>query len=326
MDRLVQCMVRKMQIARGMALAWPIPECRMRSRVAAYIRKLQSEAKNMARTPRIKSSGEGTAYYHIISRCSNRQFLFRKDAAKDRLMDLAKRVAEFSGVKLLALTVMDNHFHILCSVTQSNEPVSQEEIIRRIGVLKGESAAQEVRKRWEDLAAAGFTSMLAAELDRYRARMNDISAFVKTLKELFAIWYNRRYDYCGSIWCGVFKSTMIESGRYLEYCRRYVMMNPVRAGMVTQIKAYRWVWSDNVNEISLFTGSNPGGGRVVQIGEGKVFGSAGFVRMWIGGMASRHKDAHEVLEIGSLEMVGYSSHGWRLANSHKFRGITERIF
>ena len=280
----------------------------------------------MARTPRIKSSGEGTAYYHLISRCSNRQFLFRKDAAKDRLMDLAKRVAEFSGVKLLALTVMDNHFHILCSVTQSNEPVSQEEIIRRIGVLKGESAAQEVRKRWENLAAAGFTSMLAAELDRCRARMNDISAFVKTLKELFAIWYNRRYDYCGSIWCGVFKSTMIESGRYLEYCRRYVIMNPVRAGMVTQIKAYRWVWSDNADEISLFAGSDPGGGRVVQIGEGKVFGSAGFVRMWIGGMASRHKDAHEVLEIGSLEMVGYSSHGWRLANSHKFRGITERIF
>ena len=108
---------------------------------------------------------------------------------------------------------------------------------------------------------------------------------------------------------------MIESGRYLEYCRRYVMMNPVRAGMVTQIKAYRWVWSDNVDEISLFTGFDPGGGRVVQIGEGKVFGSAGFVRMWIGGMTSRHKDAHEVVEMGSLETVGYSSHGWRLADA-----------
>ena len=67
----------------------------------------------MARTPRIKSLGEGTAYYHLISRCSNRQFLFRKAVVKDRLMELAKRAAEFSGVKLLALTVMDNHFHIL---------------------------------------------------------------------------------------------------------------------------------------------------------------------------------------------------------------------
>jgi hypothetical protein len=35
-------------------------------------------------------------------------------------------------------------------------------------------------------------------------------------------------------------------------------MNPVRAGIVTQIKAYRWVWSDNVDEISLFAGSDPG--------------------------------------------------------------------
>ena len=69
--------------------------------------KLQSEAKNMARTPRIKSTGKGSAYYHLISRCSNKQFLFRKEAAKDRLMDLARKAAEFSGVKLLALTVMD---------------------------------------------------------------------------------------------------------------------------------------------------------------------------------------------------------------------------
>ena len=295
----------------------------MRSRVAAHIRKLQSEAKNMARTPRIKSSGEGTAYYHLISRCSNKQFLFRKVASKDRLMDLAKRAAEFSGVKLLALTVMDNHFHILCSVTQSNEPVSQEEIIRRVGVLKGDAAAQELRERWDNLTAAGFTAMLASELYRYRARMNDISAFMKTMKELFAIWYNRKYDYCGSIWCGVFKSTMIESGQYLEYCRRYVIMNPVRAGMVTQIKAYRWVWSDNANEIPLFAGSDPGGERVAQIGEGKVFGSEGFVRMWIGGMVSRHKDAHEVIEMGSKETIGYSSHGWRVANAQRNFGESQ---
>ena len=273
----------------------------------------------MARTPRIKSSGEGTAYYHLISRCSNRQFLFRKAASKDRLMDLAKRAAEFSGIKLLALTVMDNHFHILCSVTQNSEAVSQEEIIRRVGVLKGDAAAQELRERWDNFVAAGFTAMLEAELCRYRARMNDISAFMKTMKELFAVWYNRKYDYCGSIWCGVFKSTMIESGQYLEYCRRYVIMNPVRAGIVTQIKAYRWVWSDNIDEISLFTGFDPGEGRVVQIGEGKVFGSAGFVRMWIAGMASRCKDAHEVMEFGSNEPVGYSSHGWRLADAQRER-------
>ena len=73
--------------------------------------------------------------------------------------------------------------------------------------------------------------------------------------------------------------------------------------------------------VALFAGFDPGGGKVVQICEGKVFGSAGFVRMWIGGMASRHKDAHEVMEIGSSETIAYSSHGWRLANVQRERSV-----
>lgn len=264
----------------------------------------------MARTARVKSTGEGTAYYHLMSRANNRQFLFSKSAAKDRLMDITRRAAEFSGVKLIAVTIMDNHFHILCSVTRRNEPVSQKEIIRRVGVLKGEKAEKMLSEHLERLSAAGFTSMLEAELDAYRRRMGDISAFMKTLKELFAVWYNREYRYCGSIWNGVFKSTMVESGRYLEYCRRYIMMNPVRDGIVTQIKAYRWVWSDMPSENEFFLGFNPRGeGKVAQIGSGKIFGSVGFVVKWIGemGFTAKRTVAHAVGD------VGYSSHGWRLA-------------
>jgi REP element-mobilizing transposase RayT len=278
--------------------------------VAVYIRKTIIGGQKMARTARVKSTGAGTAYYHLMSRASNRQFLFSKSAAKDRLMDITRRAAEFSGVKLIAVTIMDNHFHILCSVTRSSEPVPQEEIIRRVGVLKGEKAAEKLSEHLERLSAAGFTSMLEAELDGYRRRMGDISAFMKTLKELFAVWYNREYRYCGSIWSGVFKSTMVESGKYLEYCRRYVMMNPVRAGIVTRIKAYRWVWSDMPSENEVFLGFNPRGeGKVAQIGSGKIFGSVGFVVKWIDamGFTAKRTVAHAVGD------VGYSSHGWRLA-------------
>ena len=76
-------------------------------------------------------------------------------------------------------------------------------------------------ERCGELAAAGFDATLEAELDRYRARMNDISEFMKTVKELFAIWFNREFDYCGSVWSGVFKSTMVEGGIYLARCRRH---------------------------------------------------------------------------------------------------------
>ncbi|MBP3406612.1 MAG: hypothetical protein J6N18_10950, partial [Kiritimatiellae bacterium] len=39
------------------------------------------------------------------------------------------------------------------------------------------------------------------------------------------------------------------------------------------------------------------------------------------GMASRHKDAHEVIEFGSNETVGYSSHGWRLADAQRKKAV-----
>ena len=79
------------------------------------------------------------------------------------------------------------------------------------------------------------------------------------------------------------------------------------------------IWEHLGLDLWKCTGFDPGEGRVVQIGEGKVFGSAGFVRMWIAGMASRRKDAHEVMGIGSNETVGYSSHGWRLADAQRDR-------
>ena len=130
----------------------------------------------MARTARVKASGEGTMRYHLISRANNRQFLFRKAIAKDRLMEMARRAAEFSGIELVVATVMDNHFHIVCKVVRTGEPVPQEEIVRRVRVLKGDKAADRLEERWSGYAAAGMTAELDRELDSYRVRMNDISA------------------------------------------------------------------------------------------------------------------------------------------------------
>ena len=269
----------------------------------------------MARTARVKSIGEGTAYYHLVSRASNKQFLFRKSAAKDRLAELARKAAEFSGIKLVAFAVMDNHYHILCKVTRSCDPVPQEEVVRRVGILKGTKAAEFLAEHWRELAAAGFDATLESELNRYRARMNDISEFMKTMKELYAIWYNREYDYCGSIWSGVFKSTMVEGGSYLEYCRRYVMMNPVRAGIVSQMKDYRWVWGADPEETEGFAGCLPEWSvmvRVAQVGAGKIFGSESCVRKWIYGLGDKFLAARTAAHaVGS---IGFSSHGWRLAN------------
>lgn len=265
----------------------------------------------MARTARVKSMADGTVYYHLTSRACNRQFLFRKAKAKTRLVELIRIAAEFSGVVLEAFTVMDNHIHVLCKVVRGGV-VTWEEVVHRVAVLKGQKAAAVLSRRWDAMAAAGRTEELETELGRYRRRMDDISEFMKTLKEMFAIWFNREYGYSGSVWSGVFKSTMVEGGRYLEYCRRYVSMNPIRAGIVSQEKDYPWTWCAEHGYFAgdcapLFTGAR----RMSQLTSGKIFGSAGFVAEWSRRLGAKFPAASVVAR--AVGDIGFATHGWRLA-------------
>ena len=93
----------------------------------------------MARTRRIKHDGD--AHYHLMSRTNDRRFLFSKGRVKGEIVSLLRRAAAFSGVRLEAWCVMDNHFHIVCEVVKPDEPVSEAEVVRRIGILKGERFA-----------------------------------------------------------------------------------------------------------------------------------------------------------------------------------------
>ena len=96
----------------------------------------------MARTARVKKTGNGTSYYHIMSRANDRRFLFGKGRVKTQLVDALKRAAAFSGIELDAYVALDNHFHVVCKVVRTDEPVPEDELLRRVVALKGERAAE----------------------------------------------------------------------------------------------------------------------------------------------------------------------------------------
>ena len=131
----------------------------------------------MARTARIKKSNNGTARYHLMSRTNDRRFLFEKGRVKTQLVDALKRAAAFSGIQIDAYAAMDNHFHVVCKVVRPEEPVPEDEIIRRVAALKGGRAADELASHWKELREMGMESVVAASQERLRARMNDISEF-----------------------------------------------------------------------------------------------------------------------------------------------------
>ena len=52
--------------------------------------------------------------------------------------------------------------------------------------------------------------------------------------------YRKRHRYSGHLWQGRFKSLLIDRESYLLECGRYVELNPVRAGLVQDPRAYAW--------------------------------------------------------------------------------------
>ena len=62
----------------------------------------------------------------------------------------------------------------------------------------------------------------------------------KRLGLLHTQYTNRRYGRTGTLWEGRFRSCLVQSGRYLIACQRYIELNPVRAGIVSQPGAYTW--------------------------------------------------------------------------------------
>lgn len=52
--------------------------------------------------------------------------------------------------------------------------------------------------------------------------------------------FNQRHRRSGTLWEGRYRSTLVQSERYLLVCMAYIDLNPVRAGLVARAADYRW--------------------------------------------------------------------------------------
>ena len=186
-------------------------------------------------------SGEG--WYHLTSRCVLQQFLFKAED-KEMLVRMARACADFSGIDICAYAVLDNHFHLLVHVPPPSV-VPEDEVLRRVGILYGHARRDDMRHRWQDWREHNLGRMAEEELDHLRSRMGDISKFMWILKQRFSLWYrSNAHDngrIAGTIWQGRFNSTVVEGDiRALAAVAAYIDLNPVRAGIVSDPKDYRW--------------------------------------------------------------------------------------
>lgn len=188
-----------------------------------------------------------TNCYHLVSRTTGRDFLFGP-AEREMFGRMVDKCSLFCGVEILTWCCLSNHFHLLIRISDTAADALREE-------LRGESAAftdhlkhlyttqeaADIAAEIVELRAAGHNADADGMVERYLARIGDVSVFTKELKQRFSIWYNQNHDRSGTLWSGRFRSVLVEnSAQSLRTVATYIDLNPVRAGIVTDPSLYRW--------------------------------------------------------------------------------------
>jgi putative transposase len=68
----------------------------------------------------------------------------------------------------------------------------------------------------------------------------NLSESIHRLNSLYAQYFNKRYDHAGHVFQGRFHAILVERESYLLELCRYIVLNPVRAGIVRHPADYRW--------------------------------------------------------------------------------------
>jgi len=192
--------------------------------------------------PRSRSSQislEDTNYYHCCSRVVRRAFLCGDDKYSGKNYDhrrawveaLLLKLSSIFAIDIAAYAVMSNHLHVVLAIDayKVNEWSDVEVIQQWQKLFKGTELTQQFAKG--ELVEAHQVAELKHQIATYRARLCDISWFMRCLNEPIARQANKEDNCTGRFWEGRFKSqALLDEGAVLA-CMAYVDLNPIRAGM-----------------------------------------------------------------------------------------------
>lgn len=185
--------------------------------------------------------------YHLVSRTAGRKFLFR-ETEREMFGQMLVKTARFCGIEILTWCCLSNHFHLLVRVSQQRATELRQSLrhdesafAKHLRTLYTQRQVRELIDELTRLRDAGRTDETDHIMESYLSRIGDLSVFVKELKQRFSIWYNQNHDRDGTLWSGRFRSVLVENSAHaLRLVACYIDLNPVRAGIVTDPKDYRW--------------------------------------------------------------------------------------
>ena len=218
-----------------------------------------------------RHSQDKPVFYHCISRVVDRRFVLGPEE-KEKFRALMRVYERFSGCRVTAYCLMDNHFHLLLEVPPMPEGgIADGELLKRLSALYGQAFVEGVAKELADTRRKVAEGLCDGEMvrrihERFTYRMHDLGEFMKGLLQRYTQWHNRMHTRSGRLWEDRFKSVIVEDGVAARTVAAYIDLNPVRAGIARDPAEYRW------SSYGEAVGGGPkGNGRTAR---------AGLVRAW----------------------------------------------
>ncbi|MGR6872395.1 transposase [Pseudomonas sp. HK3] len=182
---------------------------------------------------------EATPYYHCVSRCVRKAYLCgidftTKQSYEHRRAWLEQEIfkqAQVFAIDIAAYAVMSNHYHVVLHINkQQADDWTFDQVIERWHTLyKGNALSQ--RYLTDPRFSEAELIKLTEFVERWRARLMDISWFMRRLNEFISRQANYEDNCTGRFWEGRFKSQALLDEKALAACLAYVDLNPVRAKM-----------------------------------------------------------------------------------------------
>ena len=180
-------------------------------------------------------------YHHLTSRIAHQVF-FMTDEVRNDFLEMIRRAADFCGIRLVAWCIMTNHFHILAYLP-APEALSEDEVLRRYGVLKGRVKRETLEKELASMRMNKKTGEATAQarLKSIVGSMYKVGVFMKILKQWLTQEYNSRYTHRGTLWEGVYKDVLVKNTpAELGNRAGYIHLNPIRAAICPGFDEYLW--------------------------------------------------------------------------------------
>ncbi len=78
----------------------------------------------------------------------------------------------------------------------------------------------------------------------YHSKTGNLVDFMRCLMSGYSIYFNRKYERVGHLFQNRYKSSLIDTERYLLELIRYIHLNPVRSGLVSSVETLsRYPWT-----------------------------------------------------------------------------------